>query len=156
MLAGQNLTASVLSPGIVGAPVSTASSGTPTSGTTETFDAVLGYLQVTLISGHYYRVSVDEMNAVATVAGDWYDIRIRDSGSSSDPTSSSTQIAHIRWYAPVADSSARGISVPVTNTFLCTSTGTHTFGISAARIAGTGVLTPVNTRQFVIEDLGGT
>lgn len=153
-LAGQRITASIWT-GTVVAPIVVGSAGTTTSGTTETFDTVLGYLQATLTSGRRYRVSVDALNVIATVAGDWFDLRIRDSGDSSDPTSSDTQIAHARWYAPVADSSSSGISVSLTNTFLCATGGMHTFGMSAVRLAGTGTLTPANTRTFLIEDVGG-
>lgn len=153
-LAGESLTASVLSVGTVAAPLNTTASGTPTSGTTEVFDAILGYYQVTLINGHTYRASVNGLQGSGTVAGDLYNIFIRDSGNSSNPTSASTQIAHSRWYCPAVAGAGQS-SIVLAMSFVAAGSGVHTFGVSAARVSGTGVFTPVNTRELLIEDLGG-
>lgn len=138
---------------IMAAPTTTSTNGTPTSGTTETFDAVLGYHQASLISGRRYKVTLNGYIANGSIAADAYSIQIRDSQSSSNPTSASTQIAMTNWYCPAAGTTGRG-AVPLSQSFLCTVTGTHTFGVSATRIGGTGVLTPVGTRELLVEDMG--
>jgi hypothetical protein len=154
--AGENATASVMQIGIPmgSTPTSTSSNGTATSGTTETFDAVLGYYQASLISGHQYEIQVNGLIGNGSVVADLYTVQIRDSQSGSNPTSASTQIAQSEWYVPAAGSSGRN-SIAVSMAFVCTLTGVHVFGVSATRVIGTGVLTPIGARQLFIVDLGG-
>lgn len=154
MLAGENLTASVLSVGITAAPISTGSDGPATSGTTESFDTTLGYYQATLISGHQYRAILDGAMGNGTVVGDLFNIFIRDSGSSSAPTTSSTQIAHSRWYCAVTGTNGR-TTIALAMPFTASSSGVHTFGVSAARVNGSGTFNLVNTRALFVVDLGG-
>src|SRR5579859_8003973 len=87
--------------GVQAAPVSTAASGTPTSGTTETFDAVLGTYQWNAVAGRRYMVFMNNLLGGGTVTADLYSLRIRNSGSASAPTASSTAIAFTQWYCPV-------------------------------------------------------
>jgi hypothetical protein len=154
MLAGERLTASVFIVGIVAAPLTTNANGTASSGTTETFDAVLGYYQATLISGHRYELRLNGLIGNASVASDVYTLQLRDSGTSSNPTSSSTLIAQSEWEAPASGSSGRN-SIPLSMTFQAASSGVHTFGMSATRVLGTGVFTPLGTRELYVFDLGG-
>jgi hypothetical protein len=141
-----------LQPLVTVTPASTTSNGTTTSGTTETFDAVLGYYQVSLIAGRRYMAILNNMLVGTTVTNDAYALRIRNSGTSSNPTSASTQIAQSQWYAPGAGGA--GETVYVSGSFIAPTTGLNTFGFSAQRLAGTGVLTPVNARELFVMYLG--
>lgn len=123
-------------------PVSTSSNGTATSGTTETFDAVLGYYQVTLIAGRRYMAIINGLVGNAGVSGDVYTVQIRNSGTSSNPTSASTLVAQSEWYGAVAGSGGRQ-SIVVQGSFIAPATGVNTFGMSATRAVGTGAFTPV-------------
>lgn len=140
---------------LMAAPISTSSLGTATSGTTETFDAVLGYYSASLVSGRRYRVVLDGMVGNLSVANDIFTIQIRDSQSVSNPTSASTLIAQTQYTSAGTGSASRN-PCPVKGSFLSTVTGTHTFGVSATRISGTGVFTPVapNSRELYVEDMG--
>lgn len=157
-LAGERLTASVLSVGIAvgNTPASTASNGTPTSGTTETFDTVLGYYQATLILGHRYEVHVNGLVGNGSVVADLYSIQVRDSQSSSNPTASSALIGQTQWYCSATGSGGR-TGIELEQSFLCTVSGVHTFGISATRLSGTGIYTPISatSREIFVVDLGG-
>lgn len=136
------------------APISTGSAGTTTpSGGAETFDAVLGYYQCTLTAGSRYVAVVNGLQGDGTVVGDLFNVYIRDSGSASDPTPSSTQIAHSRWEC-AATGSGGLTTIALAQSFIAPSTGVHTFGVSAARSAGTGTFTPVNTRELYVMYLG--
>jgi hypothetical protein len=161
-LAGETATASVLSVGIPysSSPLSSSSSGTPSSGTTETFDTVLGYYQPTLIAGHRYWVGMYGLVGNCGVASDVYYINIRDSGSTSTPTSSSTLVAAAQWTSSSAGSASR-VPIPLGNTFVVAAGagGVHTFGMSSVRISGTGSFTPLFApnlfRELLVLDLGG-
>ena len=160
-LAGEILTASVLSIGIVqGAPpINSSVVGTPTvSGGAETFDAVLGFYQATLINGHRYRARMDGLIGNCGVAGDIYTLQIRDSGSSSNPTSGSTLVAQVQWTSGQAGTLSR-VPIALSNTFIASGSGVHTFGFSSLRVSGTGVFTPEPPpglfRELYVEDLGG-
>jgi hypothetical protein len=139
--------------GTVAAPISTASAGTPTSAATETFDAVLGNLTVSLVAGRRYRASMNGLIGNPGATSDVYMLQIRDSGSASAPTSASTLIAQSEFIAFGAGSSGRA-SIPLANTFVSGSTGTHTLGMSATKTSGTGPFTAVGTRELLVEDLG--
>lgn len=138
---------------LMATPTATSSTGTATSGTTETFDAVLGYHAASLVSGRRYQVTLNGLIGNGSVVADNFTIQIRDSQSASNPTAASTQIAMSEWYVSATGSAGRG-SISVGQSFLCTVTGTHTFGVSATRLAGTGVFTPVGTRELFVEDMG--
>jgi hypothetical protein len=158
MLAGQRLSASVLSVGIVAPPISTSVAGTPSSGTTEVFDVVLGYYQATLIAGHRYEVRMNGLVGNGTTP-DVYQVQIRDSGSTSNPTSSSTLVAQGQWFCPATGSGGRQ-SIPLAGTFLASSGGVHTFGMSSMRLSGTVAFTPEappggGVRELFVVDLGG-
>lgn len=124
------------------APVSTSSTGTPSSGTTETFDIVLGYYQATLIAGRRYLAIMNGLIGNAGVAGDVYTLQIRNSGSSSNPTSSSTLVAQVQWTSQYAGTSSR-TPLFIANSFIAPTTGVNTFGFSSTKAIGTGPFTPV-------------
>lgn len=138
---------------LMATPLATSSNGTPTSTTVETFDAVLGYLQASLISGRRYTVECNGLVGNGNTAADNYQIQIRDSQSSSNPTSASTLISQTQWYCNVAGTPGR-TGIALGQSFLCTVTGTHTFGVSAVRISGSGIFTPVGQRELLITDMG--
>lgn len=122
------------------APVSAASNGTATSGTTETRDTVLGnytFTVPTVGASWRYQAMALAVGVNASVTNDVYRINIRDGGAST-PTSSSTLVASIQTSAiSVAAQShcVLGTWVP--------GAGTHTLGVFLVRIAGTGIGTPV-------------
>lgn len=139
-------------------PTTTASNGTATSGTTETQDMVLGTYQCTLVNGQRYEAKMNGLIGSGSVAGDVYDIKIRDSGSASAPTSSSTLIAFTQWVCPAAGGAGQA-TVPLAGTFVSGSSGTHTLGMFAQRVSGTGVFTPVSgtlARELFVHELGNS
>lgn len=135
------------------APASTSSNGTATSGTTETFDTVLGYYQVNLIAGRRYLAIVNGLIGNGTVIGDEFTLQIRNSGTSSNPTSASTLIAQTEWYTNAAGTAGR-VGAALGQSFIAPVTGLNTFGMSATRILGTGAFTPVGTRELYVMYLG--
>jgi hypothetical protein len=149
---------SQLLPPVNATPVSTVTNGTTSVGTTETFDAVLGYYQCSLIAGRRYLATMNGLVGNGT-SGDVYTLQIRDSGSASNPTASSTLIAMGEW-APAASGSAGRQSIPLAGSFIASSTGTHTFGMSSTRISGTGAFVPIGanagtgTRELYVMYLG--
>jgi hypothetical protein len=155
-LAGENGTASVLTVGLPydSVPLMASSNGTPTSGTTETFDAVLGYLQCSLVLGHWYRAALDDAIGNGSVAADVFTVQIRNSQSASNPTSSSTLVAQTEFYASAIGTAGR-TGLVLGAPFECTVAGSNTFGVSATRQSGTGVFTPVGSRWLYVVDLGG-
>ena len=149
---------STMGQGILGIPAATTSTGTATSGTTETLDAVLGTYQFNVVSGRRYQVVIDGLLGNGTVAGDVFGLRIRNSGSSSAPTSASTVVAESAWYCTGVGSAGRSGN-SFTGTFLAGANGTNTIGFFAVRISGTGVYTPVSgfsgaAREMYAVDLG--
>lgn len=128
---------------VIATPQSTSSAGTMTSGTTETFDAVLGYYQCTLIAGRRYLAIMNGLLCGASVANDLYTLRIRNSGTSSNPTTSSTIVAAAQWYC-VATGGPGEVTTAIAGSFVAPATGTNTFGFSALRAVGTGVYTPLS------------
>lgn len=144
---------SQLSMPVTVAPQTTSANGTATSGTTETFDAVLGYYQVSLTAGRRYLAVMNGLVGNGSVVADDYTIQIRNSGTSSNPTAASTLIAQTQWYVPATGSGGRG-GIPFAGSFIAPATGLNTFGVSATRVAGTGVFTPVGTRELYVMYLG--
>lgn len=139
-------------------PVTTTSNGTSTSGTTETLDSVLGTYQCTLVNGQRYVATLNNLIGGATVAGDLYQLKIRDSGSASAPTSSSTLVAFSQWYC-IASGGAGQTGVQLQGTFVAGSSGTHTLGFFAQRVAGSGVFTPLSgnlARELFVHEMGNS
>lgn len=121
-------------------PNSTTANGTPSTGA-ETFDTVLGYYQCSLIAGRRYMVVCNGNHGNGT-ATELYSLQIRNSGSSSNPTTSSTLICQSEWYCPAGGSGGRGV-IPLQGTFIAPTTGTNTFGMSSQRLVGANTFTPV-------------
>ncbi len=138
-------------------PISTASAGTATTGTTDTLDTGLGTYQFVAVSGRRYRVKLTNLFGNGTVVNDFFACRVRDSGTSSTPTTSSTAVVDSGWTCGVTGSSGR-TAIPMEDTFVASSSGTHTLGFFAQRTSGTGVFTPVSvgtgSRKLWVEDLG--
>lgn len=160
-LAGEILTASVLSIGIVqgSTPATATTNGTPSAtGGGEVFDAVLGFYQATLINGHRYEVKMNGLVGNCGASNDSYSLQIRDSGSASNPTTGSTQVAQTQWSSATNGTPSR-TPIWLANTFVASGAGVHTFGFSSSRITGTGQFTPVSsptgTRELFVVDLGG-
>lgn len=142
--------------GIMAAALTSTSNSTTTSGTTETFDAVLGFYQFTAVSGRRYMAYLTNSMGSSNVANDLYLLRIRDSGSGSNPTSASTAVALTQWLC-VATGGGGQTGVTLQGSFVSGSSGTHTLGVSATRIAGTGVFNFTSgnlARQLFVVDLG--
>lgn len=147
-------TAQLLVP-VSATPIATAASGTPTPtvGGGETFDAVLGYYQVTLISGRRYLAIMNGLIGNGSVAADDYTIQIRNSGTSSNPTTGSTMVAQTQWYVPATGSAGR-VGIALAGSFIAPNTGTNTLGVSATRALGSGQFTPVGQRELYVMYLG--
>jgi hypothetical protein len=141
---------------VIATPTSTNSTGSVTSGTTETFDTVLGYYQASLIAGRRYMAVMNGYVAGGTAAADLFDIRIRNSGSSSNPTTSSTIVAMTQFYVSATGGPGQ-VTVYIQASFLAPATGLNTFGVSAQRIVGSGTLTPFSSgvpRELYVMYLG--
>lgn len=147
--------------GIMAAPVGTSSNGTATSGTTETRDAVLGdYVFTSAGTGRRYRVVIENLIGNGSVAGDTFQIRVRDGGGST-PTAASTLIAETCWTPISGTGTASRAPIPFAVTFTCAS-GTRTLSMFAVRTGGTGVFTPLASggnggtaqRKMYVEDIG--
>ena len=139
-------------------PTSTTSNGTSTSGVTETMDSVLGTYQFTAVAGQRYEVKLNNLIGGATVAGDLYQLKIRDSGSASTPTSSSTLVAFSQWYC-IASGGPGQTGVQLQGTFVAAGSGTHTLGFFAQRVAGTGTFAPLSgnlARELFVHELGNS
>lgn len=132
-------------------PTSTSSSGTASSGTTETRDAVLGDYTFTARAGRRYRVIYDGLIMSSSVAADVYQIRIRNGGAST-PTAASTLIAASQWKAQTSGGPGQE-TVPVGLTFV-PGAGTVTLSAFTVRSSGTGVGTPLGTRELYVLDIG--
>jgi hypothetical protein len=142
-----------LQPPVTATPIATLSTGTGSSGTTETFDAVLGYYQTTLIAGRRYLAIVNGLLLSGSVAADSYTVRIRYSASSSNPTSASPAVGSSQYYVPTAGGPGQQV-VALGGSFIASATGLSTFGLSVTRSAGTGVGTPVGNRELYVMYLG--
>ena len=147
--AGQKIRASLL--GVPATPTTTSSTGTATSGTTETRDAVLGDYQFTAIAGVRYLLVYVGCRMNTTVANDLYEIRIRNGGASS-PTSASTLIAaHAKVVNVVGGGGQETCDVFAT---FVPGAGTVTLSAFTVRTAGTGVGTPTTSRELFVIALG--
>lgn len=142
-------------PGIMAAPTTTTSNGTPSSGTTETRDAVLGNYSFTAVAGRRYRAMCTNRAMNTDTANDRYAFRIRNGGAST-PTAASTAVAEAQHVVTITAGSGR-LSVPVIGTFV-PGAGTVTLGMFTVRIAGSGICTPVTqsvATELYAEDIGG-
>lgn len=145
---------------LMAVPTTTTSNSTTTSGTTDTIDAVLGNYQFTAIAGRRYRVIAANQFGNGSVAGDVFAVRVRNSGSASTPTTSSTAVIDTGWVtAPTTGSSGR-TAIPMEDTFIAASSGTQTLALFMQRVSGTGLfnaVTPAATtgaRKLWVEDCG--
>ncbi|MGH6656637.1 MAG: hypothetical protein ACRDVE_15715, partial [Actinocrinis sp.] len=112
--------------GIMNAPkTATANSGAVS--TPEAIDGPLGTYQFTAVAGRRYRVVVTGLIANGT-AGDVYSIRVRDSGNNTTPTNTSTLIAEATFNAQQSGIAGR-VQIPLGDTFIAASSGTHTLGV---------------------------
>jgi hypothetical protein len=143
-------------------PISTTTNGTATSGTTDTIDAVLGNYQFTAISGRRYRVVMSGLIGNSDTAGISYAVRVRNSGSASTPTTSSTAVIDQLWVAVAGTGATGRMPIPMEDTFIAGSSGTQTLAFFAQRQGGSGVFTPVSPasstgtgpRKLWVEDCG--
>lgn len=125
-----------------------------TSGATELFEPLL-YQAATLVSGRRYEVEA-YCRVDSNTAGAIWAIRVRHSGSASNPTSASTLVAEFDGNSPVATGSGEQTAI-VKGSFVAGSSGTSTFGLSAALIGGAGAITIRNAgsvRWIKITDIG--
>jgi hypothetical protein len=143
-------------------PTSTTAQGTPSVGSTETFDAVLGYYQCNLIAGRRYMAIMNGLVGNCGTAGDIYFCNIRNSGSSSNPTAASTLVAQQQWTSQSIGTASR-LAIPLAGTFIAPTTGLNTFGFSSQKNSGTGSFTPecpaqtgvgVGSRELFVMYLG--
>lgn len=143
---------------VLGAPTTTTSNGTATSSSTgaEIMDSVLGTYQFQAVAGRRYEVRLNNL-VLNGGAGDVYNLRIRDSGSASTPTTSSTQVAAASWTCVNGGISGR-IPLNMSGTFVAASTGTHTLAFFAVRASGSGSFTPLSgdgfNRELFVYDTG--
>jgi hypothetical protein len=138
--------------GILATAISTVTNGTVVSGGTESFDTVLGFYQATLVSGQRYRVVYDGLVGNGSVVGDVFLLQIRNSGSASNPTISSTIVAQTEWGVVVTGTAGRA-PLPLRNTFVASVTGVNTFGVSGLKTAGSGTFTPVTSSASGLREL---
>lgn len=137
--------------GIMADPVSTNSSGTATSGTTETRDAVLGnYVFTSEGTTRRYRVWYNPGLSTDT-ANDLVRVNIRDGGGST-PTSASTLLATAQIRLTALGGPGQS-SLIVTGTFTAAA-GTRTLSAFTVRGNGSGIETPVLQRELYVEDIG--
>jgi hypothetical protein len=149
--------------GIVAAPISSASLGTATSGTTDTIDSVLGNYVFTAIAGRRYKVIMTGLFGNATaVPGSWA-CRIRDSGSGSTPTTASAAVVDTMWNSIGTTAGGAGrMEIHMEDTFVASGSGTHTLAFFAQAVSGTNVFTPTSaannngtgSRKLWVEDIG--
>jgi hypothetical protein len=133
----------------MGTPAATGTDGTPSVGAVETRDAILGNYVFTAQAAHRYQVRYDDALLQGSVLADFFQVNIRDGGSST-PVATSALLASTRVVASIAGSP---MASDVANTFTPTA-GTHTLGIFTARQTGTGIGTPRGSRQLYVVDMG--
>lgn len=138
------------------APTATASAGSPAAAT-ETIDSVLGVYQCTLVAGRRYVALMNGLTGNCGTAGDIYLCNIRNSGSSSTPSASSTLVAQTQWTSAASGSASR-TGIALAGSFLAPATGLNTFAFFAQRISGAGSFTPVSpnagSRELYVMYLG--
>ncbi len=145
---------STMGQGIVATPISTTSSGTA-AGATETLDSVLGVYQFNAVAGRRYLAVMNGLGGSGT-AGELYSVRIRDSGTASNPTNTSTLLASSQWECQTSGGGGQA-SIALGESFIAATSGTHTLGMFSIRIVGANNFTPVSGtvgRELYVADLG--
>lgn len=145
--------------GIMNAPKTTTANSGAVS-TPEAIDASLGTYQFTAVAGRRYEVTGNGMIANGT-AGDIYSIRVRDSGSNTTPTNTSTMVAEATFNCAVSGIGGRQ-QIQIQDDFVAAASGTHTLGVFLVRTSGTGALTLLSpagnqgagARSIRVKDIG--
>jgi hypothetical protein len=126
------------------------------SGTTETFDPNLYTATLSLVSGRRYEVEA-YVRVDTSVAPQPFSIRIRSSGTTSNPTAVSTLVAEAQDHCDIAAGSGQR-TILCKGTFVAGATGSTKMGLSVTRTGGgTGDLTlraPATNRYLIVRDLG--
>lgn len=131
----------------------TTTAGTSTSA--EVIDTALGFITFTVTDArHLYRIRYTLAIDTSTSGDVLAYGRIRDSGTSSNPTIASTQLAAAPQVVSVLGAPGERELIVEQNVQLAV--GTHTIGGSYARIGGSGTITPstVFTRELTVENRG--
>jgi hypothetical protein len=139
--------------GIMAAPTTAGGDGTATSGTTEVRDDGLGVYQWTAEAGRYY-VAYFSGGTLLSDAGDRNVLRIRNSGSSSTPTTASTLLGEKIIYTSETGIPGRNDALFFTAPFTAAA-GTNTIATFYANV-DSGVATPSSTRALWVQDIGPT
>jgi hypothetical protein len=142
-------------------PILTASNGPATTSTTDTIDSTLGNYVFTAVAGRRYRVKMFGLFGNGSVASDVFAVRIRDSGSASTPTTASPAVVDSMWVSTVTGTSGRNV-IEMEDSFIASTSGSHTLAFFAQRISGSGVFTPscaaatgaTGSRKLWVEDAG--
>lgn len=136
-------------------PVPKKSSTATSAFTTETKDTQVGDYQFQAFGGRRYRVCAN-VRVQVSVAATVVDVRVRDSGSASSPTISSTLLVATSGDISQAGgpgATTRHMQKPLENL----TPGLHTVAIFGARTAGTGTVTldtsAGDTRDLWVEDI---
>lgn len=137
---------------IMAPPTTTSSTGTASSGTTDTMDAVLSTYTFTAVAGRRYRATLSGCIMVGSVTGDTYWVRIRDGGVST-PTGASPAVAETRFYASNTSGSGQ-IGLPGLSGTFTPAAGTRTLAVFVQRTVGTGSGQPLGNRELYVEDIG--
>lgn len=124
-------------------PASSSSNGTPTASSTETEDTVLGTYQCSLIAGRRYLAVMNGLIGNCGTAGGIFLCNIRNSGSGSAPTASSTLVAQQQWTSTTTATASR-VGIPLANSFIAPTSGLNTFAFFAQLVGGSGIFTPVS------------
>lgn len=138
----------------MGAPTALIGAGTPSVGTTETRDALLGSYTFTALAGRRYQVVMSGLHSNGSVVGDYFYFNIRNGGAST-PTAASALIASSQAGTLVAATAGR-MAVPLSGTFN-PGAGVQTLSMFTVRVGGTGVCTPISAnsaRELYCVDLG--
>jgi hypothetical protein len=143
--------------GSMATPITSSATGTPTSSTTDTRDAVLGnYVFTSEGTTRLYRATVEGLVVSGSVAADKFLLTIKDGGAST-PTSASTVVAGTGWNARATGGSSQDTWI-LQGTFTAAA-GVRTLAFFAQRQTGTGVFTPLAfsaaaPRKLYVEDIG--
>lgn len=132
----------------------TSSSGTATTSTTETRDAVLGDYQYTSPGGRRIRVTVSGELEISVTERVRAIVRVRDSASASSPTNTSTPIVVEHGVELTTSGSTGRCGFSFSETYN-PAAGTRTLSLFVQRNSGaSAVITPVGERQLYVEDIG--
>lgn len=142
---------STMGQGIQAVPTTSSGTGPSTTGT-EILDTTLGTYQFNATAGRRYQAVVNGLIGSTTAIG-LVRTTIRDSGSSSTPTNTSTLIATSQWYGSATGGGGQS-SIVLSNSFIPAASGTHTLGVFALVLTGGGTFQCIGTREFYVVDLG--